>query len=473
MSNLARNVLWTDDDITSATGGRCDAHFAATGVTIDSRTTSAGDLFIALRGPNFDGHDFVAEALSDGAVAAVADRIPIGVSGGVPVVIVDNTLKAMGEMAAYARRRSQAKIIAITGSVGKTGIKEALKSVLGEQGQVCASHGNLNNRFGLPLSIARMPACSAYGIFEMGMNHPGEIEPLSRLTRPDVALVTNVESVHSGFFTSIEGIADAKAEIFAGLKEGGTAILNRDNMYFDRLALAAHRAGAKRIIGFGADSRAEARLRQVDMEAEKSMVEAEIDGRYVSYSLASPGYHQVINSLAVLAAVQSLGGDVMSAADALCRIKPSKGRGLRQSVRISEGSFDLIDESYNASPVSVNAALGVLGQITCRSGGRRIAVLGDMLELGSSSADCHAALAKPIDDNGVDLVFAAGAGMSHLWQRLPEKVRGGYADDCESLAAMVVEAVRANDVVMVKGSAGSRSGLIVEALSALDRNGEK
>ncbi len=470
---MAKDVIWTDRDAVLATGGHCGETFAATGLNIDSRTTSPGDFFIALKGPNFDGHDFVAKALGDGAVAALADRLPTGFSGGYPVVIVDDTMKAMYEMAAYARQRAQAMVVAVTGSVGKTGVKEALKLVLGEQGLVCASLGNLNNHLGLPLSIARMPAASAYGIFEIGMNHPGEIEPLSRLARPDVALITNIEAVHSEFFSSLEEIADAKAEIFAGLEDDGTAVLNRDNKFFDRLALAADKGGAKRIIGFGTDSRAEVRLKQAAMEAESSLVEADIDGKYVSYRLAAPGHHQVINSLAVLAAVLALGGDIRAAADAMSRLKPSKGRGLRQSVVIPGGCFELIDESYNASPVSVNAALDVLGRIPCKAGGRRIAVLGDMLELGLSSAECHAGLAKPINDSGIDLVFAAGSGMSHLWQLLPGRLRGGYADNCESLATMVSEAVRVNDVVMVKGSAGSHCGYVVKALSSLARNWEK
>ncbi|MEE8393306.1 MAG: Mur ligase family protein, partial [Rhodospirillales bacterium] len=353
MSAAAMDALWTSEEALAATGGRCSACFQATGITIDSRVTSPGDMFVAIKGPNFDGHDFVADAMMEGAAAAVTHHIPIGVSGGVPVLIVDDTLKALEKMGAFARGRGHARIVAITGSLGKTGVKEALKTVLGEQGPASANEDSLNNHWGLPLSLARMPANSAYGVFEIGMNHPGEIEPLSRLARPHVALITNVEAAHIAFFGSLGEIADAKAEIFAGIEAGGTAVLNRDNSFFDHLAAKAKSKGVKRIIGFGADGQADARVKEFTAEADGSLIEALIDGVPVKYRVAIPGRHWVMNSLAVLGAVLALEGDVEAAAEGLSRVEASKGRGLRQNVRILDGGFQLIDESYNASPVSM------------------------------------------------------------------------------------------------------------------------
>ncbi len=460
-------VLWTADDVRTATHGRCDASFAATGVSIDSRTLHRGDLFIALVGPNFDGHDFVADALEKGAAAAVVHRAPSAAGTDKPLLVVDDTMAALTGLGRAGRARGAARIVAVTGSVGKTGTKEALKLALGGQGRTSANEGSLNNHWGVPLSLARMAADADFGIFEMGMNRPGEIAPLSTLARPHVAVVTAVEAVHSAFFRCLDEITDAKAEVFAGMEAGGTAVLNRDNPQFGRLAALAGDKGLA-VLGFGADARSDAGLVEAGLDADGSRIKAKLMGETVDYRLAVAGRHWVINSLAVLAAVAALGADVTAAARALGSMTAPEGRGRRYTVAATGGRFALIDESYNASPVSVKAAIEVLGQSQPGPGGRRIAVLGDMLELGADEVALHRDLAAPLRDNGVDLVFTAGPLMSHLWEVLPGAMRGGHAADSATLAPLASAAVHPGDVVTVKGSAASRTGLIVRALLALE-----
>jgi UDP-N-acetylmuramoyl-tripeptide--D-alanyl-D-alanine ligase len=460
--------LWTNEDAARATGGRSSGVWRARGVSIDSRTVAAGDLFVALRGPKFDGHAFVANALGRGAVAAVVSRPPPGVAGTAPLLTVDETFVALRALGIRARARAAARICAVTGSVGKTGVKEALRTVLSRQGATAATAGNLNNHWGLPLSLARMPAEAAYGVFEMGMNHPGELGPLSYLARPHVCVVTTVEAVHKAHFASVEDIAEAKAEIFTGVEAGASAVLNRDNPQHDRLWAAARRCGIQRIIGFGRDRGAHVRLLEAEAGAEGSRVSADVLGQTVEYRLGVPGSHWVMNSLCVLAATAALGADVGQAAADLVRVSAPAGRGQRLTVRLATGALALIDDSYNASPVAMAAAFEVLGRAVPGAGGRRIAVLGDMLELGPEAAALHAGLAEPLQAHGIDLVFTAGPAMANLAHALPAAMRGGHAADSASLAPLVAEAVRAGDVVTVKGSAGSRMGAVVRALQALD-----
>ena len=463
-----KKVLWTGDEVAVAASGRCTTPFDATGVSIDSRTGQPGDLYVALQGPNFDGHEFVADALSHGFAGAVVSHVPRDVAEDAPLVVVGDTLEALGGLGRHARFRSEARVIGVTGSVGKTGTKEALKLVLGEQGPTSANEGSLNNHWGLPLSLARMPEDTCFGVFEMGMNHPGEIEPLSRLARPHVALVTTVEAVHGAFFASTDDIADAKAEIFAGMEADAAAVLNRDNPYFGRLKAAAEERGIRDVLGFGVHGESVARLIELNIEPEFSDVVAEVAGRPVSYRIGIPGRHWAINSLGVLAAVLAVGADVEMSAKTLRALAPANGRGQRHQVCIPGGAFRLIDESYNASPASMRAAIEVAGRTPPDLGGRRIAVLGDMLELGREAESQHASLALTLETNGVNLVFTAGRHMAHLWDKLPAPMRGGHAASAEKLAALVVSSVRPGDVVMVKGSAGSRTGQIVRALRALD-----
>ncbi|MDZ5647451.1 UDP-N-acetylmuramoylalanyl-D-glutamyl-2,6-diaminopimelate--D-alanyl-D-alanine ligase [Nitrospirillum sp. BR 11828] len=467
-------MLWTAADAAAAANGRAlGADWAATGVSINTRTLNPGDLFVALKGPNFDGHAFVAVALQRGAAACLVSRVPEGLPADAPLLLVDDTQAALEDLARVARLNATAKIIAVTGSVGKTSAKEFLRTALGALGPTFATEGNLNNHLGVPLSLACLPADARYGVFEMGMNHAGEIGPLSRMARPDIAIITTVEAVHLEFFASIEGIADAKAEIFEGMSRQGTAILNRDNPQYARLLAAARTQGVGQVLSFGATAGADARLIDLDLGPTGSDVTAEIQGEVIRYTLAVPGRHQALNSLAVLLAVAAAGGDVTVAAQALATLPPVKGRGVRQTVPLPTtphggGSLTLIDESYNASPVSVAASAAVLGQAQPGPGGRRIAVLGDMLELGADAPALHAGLAEPLVAADVQLVFTCGPLMRHLFNRLPADRRGAHADSSVELAPLVGAAVRAGDIVMVKGSAGSRMALVVDALKALD-----
>ncbi len=459
--------LWTYVEAAAATGGRCTAEWLATGIAIDSRTLSPGDLFVALKGPNFDGHDFIAEALAKGAVAAIVDRIPPGLPNQAPLLVVEDTLDALRALAHAARARTAARIVGVTGSVGKTGVKEALRLALSRQGATTANQGSLNNHWGLPLSLARLRKNDAFGVFEMGMNHPGEILPLTRLARPHVAVVTTVEAVHVESFASVEAIADAKAEIFTGCGADATAVLFRDNPHFARLAAAARHAGIRRVLGFGGDVFADVRLLSSRLDAEGSSVRAMVEGRILEYRVGLPGSHWVTNSLCVLAAVAAIGADVEDAAASLADLQPAKGRGERFTVAVPGGSFQLVDDSYNASPVSMAASFAVLAGLMPSKGGRRIAVLGDMLELGPDELALHAGLTRPLAAHGIDLVFAAGPRMRALYDALPPDMRGAHAHDSTALAPLVADAVRAGDVVAVKGSAGSRMGRVVEALKAL------
>lgn len=463
-------ALWTSSEAQAATCGEVTSEWNASGVSIDSRTVKSGDLFVAIEGPNFDGHKFVNDALSKGAAAAVVSRVPDGAEPQAALLIVDDTLKALEGLAAASRARTAAKIIAVTGSVGKTGTKEALKEVLSAQGETYATEGSLNNHWGLPLSLARLPRTAKFGVLELGMNHPGEIEPLVKLARPHVALITTIETVHSAHFDSIEDIADAKAEIFSGLEPGGVAILNMDNSQYVRLSSQAKAAGVKNIISFGVDVSADFRALSFETDADFSRVTAQFAGETIDYRISIPGQHWVMNSLGVLGGVAAAGGNIVAAATVLSQLTPPKGRGQSCKVRLSDGEFTLIDDSYNASPVSVAASLSVLGRIGLGKNGRRIAVLGDMLELGVNSVRRHQELAQPINENKIDLVFTAGNDMAVLSEVLPGEMQGGHADNSELLAPVVQTAVRAGDAVSVKGSAGSKMNVVVQALLALDAN---
>ncbi|MBT3359397.1 MAG: UDP-N-acetylmuramoylalanyl-D-glutamyl-2,6-diaminopimelate--D-alanyl-D-alanine ligase [Rhodospirillales bacterium] len=464
---LEKAVLWTAIEAAKATGGQTRGEWSARGVSIDSRTVEPGDLFIAIAGPSFDGHDFVSDALARGAVAAIVSH-PIG--DGVSddkLLLVDDCFAALWNLGGAARGRTSATVIAVTGSVGKTGTKDALKKTLGRHSSVHASKGNLNNHWGLPLSLARLPRDADYAVLEMGMNHSGEISPLTRLARPHVAMITTVQPVHSEFFASVEEIADAKAEIFEGVEKGGVAVLNRDNPFFDHLASAARKSGIERIVSFGAHETTDVRLLGVQQQSDGSLVRAVVGSETIRFNIGIPGRHWVENGLAVLATVWAAGGDVVAVAASLADLQAPKGRGQCHSVPIGDGAFDLIDESYNASPISMGAAFENLGLATPQGDGRRIAVLGDMLELGTLSPDMHAALAEPLQRNRIAKVFTAGTDMARLWDALPNDMRAGHAADAETLAPMVTAAVRPGDVVMVKGSAGSRTAKVVEALLAL------
>lgn len=457
--------LWTLGEIVTATGGACSGAAATrvTGLSIDSRSLRPGEGFVAIRGPNRDGHAFVASALDRGAPCAIVDRsFPLGDEE--KLVRVGDTLKALTDLGRAGRARAKdTVVIAVTGSAGKTGTKEALRLALGASGAVHASAKSFNNHWGVPLSLANMPKTSRFGVFEIGMNHAGEIAALVPLVKPHIAIVTTVAPVHLGFFRSVEEIADAKAEIFRGLEPGGTAIINRDNPHYERLKRRALAHGAK-VIGFGEAQDADARLLKVELLPDGSNVTADILGEMVSYHLGAPGRHLVQNSLAVLAAVKSAGAELQAGARALEELHAGAGRGARTLIEVNGGRLTIIDESYNANPASMRAALATLGLTPRSEFRRRVAVLGDMLELGAEGPKLHQELAEVVDGAGVDVVFACGELMGSLFEALPASRRGAYAKTSEELAPKLVGAVGPGDAIMVKGSLGSRMAPLVEAL---------
>jgi len=438
-----------------------------TSVSIDTRTLEPGALFFAIRGDARDGHDFVAAALEKSASAAVVDAAHAGAfPADAPLLVVDDVFLALNRLAINRRGAMQGPVVAITGSVGKTSTKEMLRVVLSRFGPMHASIASYNNHWGVPLTLSRMPEASRFGVFEIGMSNPFEIVPLAAMVRPHVAIVTTVEPVHLAQFHTQAGIADAKGEIFSGLEPGGVAIINADNPFAARLASHAGASRAGRIIRFGSDKAADIRLVHIQLDPDVSNVSAEVFGVPVTYRLGAPGRHLAMNSLAVLAAAHVLGLDLALAALALQDFTTVEGRGTRSLRRIGEQDFTLIDESYNANPSSMRAALAVAGTLPRGSRGRRIAVLGDMLELGNEGANLHAGLADAIIAQDFDLVFACGPLMKHLWQALPGIRRGVYAADSAGLEAALIEAVQPGDVVVVKGSSGSRMGQLVSALKA-------
>ncbi len=459
--------LWTVSDMAAAmradTSGALPPDIA--GISIDTRTLAKGEAFFAIQGDNRDGHDFVDGALKAGAGLAVVARSKRAMfAADAPLLVVDDVLEALRDLARAARARLAGTVIAVTGSVGKTGTKEALRLALSADGETHASAASYNNHWGVPLSLARCPAGVKYAVFEIGMNHAGEITPLTQLVRPHVAIITTVAPVHLEYFGSVEKIADAKAEIFAGIEPGGAAVLNRDNAQFERLAAAARAAKVARIVTFGEAADADARLIRHSLQADSSTVQANILGEDVTYKLGAPGKHIVVNSLGVLAAVSLAGADLALAALALNRLTAPVGRGARVTLAMPGGSALLIDESYNANPASMAAAIALLGQADIGTHGRRIAVLGDMLELGSQGETLHSAVGKQVEAANIDLVYCSGPLMHWLWEALPSGRRGGYAGTAAELAPAVLDAVRAGDAVMVKGSLGSKMGPIVKAL---------
>ncbi len=468
------SAIWTAKEAAAATGGRTQGNWIATGLSIDTRTLKPGDLFLALRGDSLDGHDYAADALAKGAAAIMVDRVPDGVAADAPLLVVEDTFEAMQTLGLAARARTGAKIIAVTGSVGKTGTKEMLATVFGAMGQTHASKASFNNHWGVPFSLASMHAGSDYGIFEIGMNHSGEIEPLVKMVQPQVAIITTVEPVHLENFSSIEDIADAKAEIFQGLDHNGTAVLNHDNPQFSRLLAAARTCGVK-TLSFGAHDDADARLVDCVVASNGSRIKAQIAGEEVSFTLMIPGRHIAMNALSVLLAVKAVGGSVKKAALALESIEAIAGRGKRETLALGNdgNTVTLIDESYNASPVAMKAAFKVLAMIDPGRGGRRIAFLGDMLELGADGPRLHAELALPLKAADVHLVYTCGKLMKNLHDSLPQELRGEHRDNSRDLARIVPDVLVPGDVVMVKGSHGSQMDVVVEAMRQLPGNKSK
>lgn len=439
------------------------------GLSIDSRTVNAGDAFFALPGENFDGHDYAAGAISDGAALSVVqrDRWDAGLKetfSGLSAVIVDDTLEALERLGIAARARTDAKIVAVTGSAGKTTTKEMLRAVFSGLGKTHAAVSSFNNHIGVPLTLARMPADTDYGIFEIGMNHAGEISPLSKMVRPDVAIITLVDAVHLEAFDSVEGIAYAKAEIFDGLSESGTAILNYDNPWFGLLEREAVKTGNRKVLKFGGKDGSDIRMTRISAGEQCSVLVADVCGTPITYKVGSPGRHLAQNSLAVMAAFQALGGDIVHGAITLAGFSPVKGRGQRHTLEAGDGNILLIDESYNANPASVAAALDVLAEEKRQTKRRVIAVLGDMLELGPTGAQRHADLSHAVLTGNIDQVYCVGPLMKNLFDALPSTARGYWSEKSATLAAPLVQAVRAGDIVMIKGSLGMKMAVLVEKL---------
>ena len=458
--------LWTRSELASAIQGRLgSAVSVASGISIDTRTLDQGDLYFAIKGDVHDGHDFVDAALAKGASAAVVsiEKAP-SFSHPDRLIVVPNVLDAMRQLGVAARARSEARIVAITGSVGKTGTKEAMRIALSAQGSTHASVASYNNHWGVPLTLSRLPRDAQFAIFEIGMNHAHEILPLTAMVRPHVAVVTTIEPVHIEFFSSLWAIADAKGEIFSGIEPGGIAVLNRDSLYFERLRAHAMASAAGRIVTFGEDKGADIRAERIIVKPEASFVEATIFGECVSYLIGTAGRHIALNSLSVLAATHALGADPVRAAAAFAELKPPVGRGERTVLSVSGREALLIDESYNANPASVRAALSNLGAVERNGNGRRIAVLGDMKELGQDGPALHEDLAGEIEKNEIDILFAAGPLMQNLVSRVPGAKVAAHVGSSHELVELVCAAIRPGDAVMVKGSLSMKMALVVKAI---------
>lgn len=448
-----RTTLWTSDEVISATDGLSNHKWVATGFSIDSRSIEPGDVFLALKGPIFDGHDYVEEAIEKGAVAAIVHQ---DYPTHVPIVRVQDTFEALKKLAIASRRRTKAKIIAITGSFGKTSTKEALKLVLSHQGKVIASQRSYNNFWGVPLTLCQLPQDYDYGVIEIGMNYPNEITPLSEIARPDIALITTVEPMHIENCGSYEGVADAKSEIFDGMTRGSPVVLKKDNPMFSRVEARAKQKGLE-ILTFGADPTADASILETQVVDHVLRVKVLIGARELSYSVPAVGEHWAYNSLGLLTVVWRLGANVALAAESLSHFQLLEGRGAIKKIPFGEGMLTVLDESYNAGPGSMIAALKTLGRMTPSGEGRRIAVLGDMGELGNQSKDLHIALKEHIEENKIDLVFATGDMMRELYTILLPHYQGYHTNNLDQLAETVANAVRSGDVIMVKGSRGVRA----------------
>jgi UDP-N-acetylmuramoyl-tripeptide--D-alanyl-D-alanine ligase len=454
--------LWTSAEMLEATGGRLSVPFDANGVSIDTRTLLPGDLFVALVGEGRDGHAFVADAMDKGAAGVLVHK---ALSRTVPALLVDDTLAGLARLGGFARTRFDeddppGKLIAVTGSVGKTTTKEMLRTALSAFGKTHAAVASYNNQWGLPLTLARMPRGLGFGVTEIGMNHVGEIAPLARLARPHVAVITTIAKAHIGNLGSIAAIADEKASIMLGLEPSGVAVLPADSALFPRLYAAA---GEVAVITFGSNPTADVRLLRLDAEADGSLIHVDVAGRTVLLRLNAPGHHMAMNAMATLAAVAALGLDPAQAVGALETFEPVIGRGDRRSLTVGNGAALLLDESYNGNGASMRAALDVL---RLQPATRRIAVLGDMLELGQEGPLEHTALAEAVIASA-DLVFTCGPLMRKLFEQLPADLRGAHAVDADALAPLVSASIVSGDVILVKGSLGSRMKQVVKAIDAV------
>ncbi len=452
--------LWTSAEIARVTGGHSSQEFEVSGVAFDSREIGPGDLFVALKGESTDGHLFLDQAFASGAAGAIVQADCPG-----PHVRVADTGQALNVLGRAARDRTSGRVIGVTGSVGKTSTKEALFAALerASPGLVHRSVKSYNNHTGVPLSLARMPRSTRFGIFEMGMNHEGELSALTRLVRPNVALVTAIAPAHREYFASEEEIADAKSEIFEGLEPDGTALIPFDSPHRARLVARA-REFTTNILTFGVGQGADIRATYVIKSARGgTMMTASLPTAQLSLTIGQPGDHWVTNALAVLGAVEAVGGDLASAGLALADLAGIKGRGQRHRIRLSDGEAVLIDESYNANPASMAATLAVLGEEKVE--GRRIAILGAMRELGEESPDFHAALARPVEEARVNYAILVGEEMEALAKALGGRIELAHVPDAASAIDLAQDAIGPGDAVLVKGSNSIGLAALVEALS--------
>ena len=460
LRTLEEKPLWTSDELIEATSGKAYKTFVGYGVSIDTRTLVPGDIFIALKGERLDGHDYVAEALKKGAAAAIVSHDIPDVPDSAKLFFVVNTDEALEDMARYAMRHSRALKIGITGSSGKTTTKEMLALALTEQGTIHATKGNLNNQWGVPLTLARLPRLTDYAIIEMGMNHAGEMEYLSHLVEPDVAMITMIGSAHHEFFKTLQDIAAAKAEIFIHMNKLGTVVLPRDSEHYEFLQTKVMEYTIAHQISFGQNLDADVRLLKAEQTPEGTSVSASVMGELVTFSLQTTGIHFVMNALGVLAIIKALGADIKKACQNLSRMKPLKGRGAQTQVSVDGKLITFIDDSYNANPSSMKAAISVLGQ----KQGRKLAVLGDMLELGEQSRTLHTALAQDLVNQKVDRLYTVGREMRALFEAVPAEMRGWAAQTALELLPILKQDLKNGDVVLFKGSNGTKISRLVEAL---------
>ena len=460
-------ALWTSKDAALATKGRATRDWVASGVSIDTRTLQKGDLFIAIKAQR-DGHDFVAQALSKGAAAAMVSYLPNSVDEAAALLLVDDVQRALEELGSAARDRSQARIMAVTGSVGKTSTKDMLHSILARQGKTHASVASYNNQWGVPLTLARMPADTEFGVFEVGMNHPGEIAPLARQVRPHVAMVTTVSEAHLEAFANIEGIAREKASIMEGLEPDGCAVLNADIVTASVLRDVAHAIGCSQV-WFGSDGPSACVIKS-EIENNVMRVQAQVAQEKVTFLLHSLGEHFVTNALGALASVAALGGDVQRAAADLSFWRPREGRGSRKNIHAAFGTFEVIDDAYNANPASMAAALDVLALSKAK---RRIAILGDMRELGPNAPTIHADLSNLQAFENIDLVHTVGPYMECVYLKLAKKQRGLHSQTAQDLLGSLEHTLQEDDCILIKASLGTGLGVIVKSLCALDQKPQK
>jgi UDP-N-acetylmuramoyl-tripeptide--D-alanyl-D-alanine ligase len=461
--------LWTAAELLEATGGRLANQFDASGVSIDTRTIQPGNLFVALLGESGDGHDHAGQAIEAGAAGVMMHR---DLSAIAHRLVVDDTLAGLTRLGAYARGRFTGRVVAVTGSVGKTTTKEMLRIALSAFGSVHAAVASYNNHWGVPLTLARIPRTAsasslsetlshdAFCVVEIGMNHAGEIAPLARLANPHVAVITTVEAAHIGQLGSMEAIAEEKAAILQGLNAAGVAVLPAESPWFP---LLREHAGTHQVLGFGSAPGAVAQLTHIEPGANFSILVVDVAGRELRMRLNAPGRHMAMNAVATLATIAALGLDTVVAAEALESFAPLPGRGAHRRLMLPGGAALLLDESYNANGASMRAALDVL---RLQPSTRRVAVLGDMLELGEAGPAEHSALADAVA-RSADLVFTCGPLMRHVFDAVPLSIRGQHAEDAAALAPIVASCISTGDTILVKGSLGSRMRVIVETLDAL------